>query len=150
MIEVVPDSITDVSAERTPGPPIENLGAAMFDGEIVDSKCYLGVMKPGQGPTHRDCAVRCLLGQVPAMLVVRESKGVRRIALIVSDGESRERTLPALAGKPVRVRGALLVRGGQSFLSVSPTDIIPLPQVTGPPSAMPDHRHQHDRQSDFD
>jgi hypothetical protein len=25
-------------------------------GEIVDSKCYLGVMNPGQGKVHRDCA----------------------------------------------------------------------------------------------
>ena len=122
MIEVVPDSITDVSAERTPGPPIENLGAAMFDGEIVDSKCYLGVMKPGQGPTHRDCAVRCLLGQVPAMLVVREARRVRRIALIPSDSVWFQRMLPALAGRPIRLYGTLMVRGEQWFLSLSPMD----------------------------
>ena len=34
-------------------------------GEIVDSKRYLGVMNPGNGKVHRDCAVRCLSGGIP-------------------------------------------------------------------------------------
>ena len=43
----------------------------MLRGEIVDSKCYLGVMNPGEGTVHRDCAARCLSGGLPPMLVVR-------------------------------------------------------------------------------
>lgn len=34
-------------------------------GEIVDPKCYFGVMKPGEGKTHRSCAVRCIAGGIP-------------------------------------------------------------------------------------
>jgi hypothetical protein len=40
-------------------------------GEIVDSKCYLGVMNPGAGKVHRECAVRCLSGGIPAAFAVR-------------------------------------------------------------------------------
>jgi hypothetical protein len=38
----------------------KNLGEFELVGEIVDSKCYLGNMNPGNGKVHRDCAVRCL------------------------------------------------------------------------------------------
>jgi len=31
-------------------------------GQIVDPKCYLGVMKPGEGKPHSDCAIRCIDG----------------------------------------------------------------------------------------
>jgi hypothetical protein len=34
-------------------------------GEIVDPKCYFGVMKPGEGKPHRSCAIRCLSGGIP-------------------------------------------------------------------------------------
>ena len=34
-------------------------------GEIVDPKCFFGVMKPGEGKTHRSCAVRCIAGGIP-------------------------------------------------------------------------------------
>ncbi len=123
MIEVVPESVTTISVDTVPGPAIHAVGVTTLDGEIVDSKCYLGVMKPGDGPTHRDCAVRCLLGQVPAMLVVHEPGWVRRVALIASDTAAFDRMLPELAGRPVRVRGTLFVRGGQRFLSVLPSDV---------------------------
>ena len=34
-------------------------------GEIVDPKCYFGVMKPGEGKAHRSCAIRCIAGGIP-------------------------------------------------------------------------------------
>jgi hypothetical protein len=34
-------------------------------GEIVDPKCFFGVMKPGGGKSHRSCAIRCISGGIP-------------------------------------------------------------------------------------
>lgn len=34
-------------------------------GEIVDPKCYFGVMKPGEGKPHMSCAIRCISGGIP-------------------------------------------------------------------------------------
>ena len=42
----------------------QNLGKFTLTGKILDSKCYPGVMKPGQGKTHRSCAICCLSGFV--------------------------------------------------------------------------------------
>lgn len=36
-----------------------------LSGEIVDPKCYFGVMKPGEGKAHRSCAIRCIAGGIP-------------------------------------------------------------------------------------
>ncbi|MDQ1349362.1 MAG: hypothetical protein QG573_2741, partial [Acidobacteriota bacterium] len=50
-------------AEPGLAPPAQvPLGRQRLRGEIVDSKCWFGVMKPGQGKAHKDCAVRCISG----------------------------------------------------------------------------------------
>jgi hypothetical protein len=53
-------------------------------GEIVDSKCFLGVMVPGQGKTHRGCASLCLRGGIPPALFVQDRAGESRLVLLVS------------------------------------------------------------------
>ncbi len=53
-------------------------------GEIVDSKCFLGVMTPGQGKTHRACASLCLRGGIPPALFVEDRAGASRLVLLVS------------------------------------------------------------------
>jgi hypothetical protein len=41
------------------------LGKTQLNGEILDPKCYLGVMRPGEGKPHRSCAIRCIAGGIP-------------------------------------------------------------------------------------
>ena len=47
--------------------PAESVGGGpvTVSGEIVDSKCFLGVMVPGAGKTHKECASLCLRGGIP-------------------------------------------------------------------------------------
>lgn len=123
MIEVVPGSVVVGAVTEASLHPLRKIGMTSFEGEIVDSKCHLGVMKPGRGPTHRDCAVRCLLGSVPPMLVTKEGEATRRIALVVMDSAAFSEMLPSLAARPVRVRGTLLERGSQLFLSTETATI---------------------------
>jgi hypothetical protein len=56
-------------------------------GEIVDSKCFLGVMVPGSGKTHKDCASLCLRGGIPPALYVRDQSG--QIVALAPDGTIR-------------------------------------------------------------
>jgi hypothetical protein len=54
MLEVVPGSIHEIATARSGDPAHSNdLGPVTLRGEIVDSKCYLGVMNPGNGKVHR-------------------------------------------------------------------------------------------------
>lgn len=52
-----------------------SLGPFELVGEIVDSKCFSGVMKPGAGKTHMGCAIRCISGGVPAVFHVHNHEG---------------------------------------------------------------------------
>src|SRR5450432_1916098 len=53
----------------------KELGLFNIKGEIIDPKCYFGVMKPGESKVHRDCAIRCILGGIPPMLAVKNDQG---------------------------------------------------------------------------
>lgn len=49
-------------------------GIKEIKGEIIDPKCFFGVMKPGYGKVHKSCAIRCISGQIPPVLAMREGE----------------------------------------------------------------------------
>ena len=109
MVEIDPHTIEVV--ERSPNATAEtvNLGSATLTGEIVDSKCYLGVMNPGRGKVHRDCAARCVSGGIPPALLTSTGE----IFLLVNhDGKPFPQDfLRQLVGELVVIRGDLIRRG---------------------------------------
>lgn len=110
-----------------------SLGQVDVVGEIVGSKCYLGVMKPGSGKTHRDCAVRCISGGVPPMLVIRDDAGAElRPVLLDSEGNEIGPELLELVGWPVRVRGEIFERDDVIYLLADRSDYSRLEGGTGP------------------
>jgi hypothetical protein len=117
MIEVAGGATIATNTTRaSASEPLHALHPITIQGEIVDSKCHLGVMKPGEGPTHRDCAVRCLLGDIPPMFVPHDGRELGRVSLVSADGRAFVEA-SAWAGKPVLIRGTLLQRGSQTFLA---------------------------------
>lgn len=101
------------SLETLPAPPQSSqdpapthLGELQLTGELVDTKCYFGVMRPGSGKVHRACAVRCLSGGVPAGLLVRREDGQAVVVLLVGEGKEVPWKV-SWAGREIRVRGRL-------------------------------------------
>lgn len=122
LLQIVPHEIETVAAARETKPSVPvRIRTVRVVGELVDSKCHLGVMKPGDGPLHRDCAVRCLLGAVPPMISVRGTK--QRFALLRGDLGPFFSDFPALAGRPLAVRGAVVSQGARRFLALELDDI---------------------------
>jgi hypothetical protein len=120
MIEVAPGSV-EPSAPLSGGPArvpsVEDLGTVTLQGEIVDSKCFLGVMNPATWTPHRACAVRCVSGGIPPMLVVRDSAGVlAHILLADGQGQPIGRELLDVIAEPIEVTGRLERHLGQLFL----------------------------------
>ena len=129
MIELVKDSITLIADTREVPAPMTNLGTITLTGEIVDSKCYLGVMNPGNGKVHRDCAVRCLSGGIPPIFATNDFRGVPAI-LLLTDATGRPLPKEAflnLVAQPVQVRGNALQTGDTLLLEIEPSAISPLP-----------------------
>lgn len=136
MLEMEPgDTIRlerSVGADQISGldePRIAPLGRVTLCGEIVDSKCFLGAMKPGEGKTHKECATLCIAGGIPPMFVTLDAFG-RRDYYLVTDSEGRgfegrvlrEAVLPHVADA-VELTGELELHDGVSVLLIDPKDI---------------------------
>jgi hypothetical protein len=101
-------------------PEAQALGEVTMRGEIVDSKCFLGVMKPGPGKIHRACAALCLLGGIPPMFVIRDPEGQKFGYLLTdSTGRSSSKQLSPMVATPVKVNGTLEKRGDLTYLKLS-------------------------------
>ena len=109
MVEIDPKTITVIESAENPELKTADLGTATLIGEIVDSKCYLGVMNPGRGKVHRDCAARCLSGGIPPALLTSTGE----IVLLVNHDGNPFATdaLREFVDEVVVVRGNLVRRG---------------------------------------
>lgn len=83
----------------------EPLGAVTLAGEIVDSKCYLGRMRPGAGRMHRACAQSCIGGGVSPILVTHDPDGEHHWALESPAGESVRLEVLPFVTEPVEISG---------------------------------------------
>jgi len=114
MLEVVPGTIerdrTPLPADGRPAPAssVEDLGRSTYVGEIVDSKCFLGVMNPGRLEVHRACAQRCIAGGIPPMLFARDDRGREAHLLLVdAAGAPLNDRILGLVARPVTIEGRL-------------------------------------------
>jgi hypothetical protein len=98
-----------------------DLGDVTLRGEIVDYKCYLGAMKPGDGKGHKACAALCISGGIPPMLVGFEGGGPTYTVLV---GHGGGESFAPLAGEPVLVSGRLQELGGLRVLLTSAARVV--------------------------
>ena len=126
MIEVIPDSIKagETKIDWLPDGATIGLRRQKLVGEIVDSKCFLGVMNPGQLLPHRACAIRCISGGIPPVLLVRQPDGSAHYFLLVStDGRPVNREVLDLVAEPVQITGEVERQGELLILRADPKTI---------------------------
>ncbi len=110
LIEVVPASLQATAGPSfAPDTPV-NLGPVTLAGEIVDSKCYFGVMNPGAGKVHRDCAARCLSGGIPPAFIAIDPEGRSHVYMLTNKDGGK---IPAdwaadHAARPITLCGDLM------------------------------------------
>jgi hypothetical protein len=105
------------------GPEVEiPLGRMTLKGEVVDSKCHLGVMKPGRGKPHKACAIRCISGGIPPVLRVTNHAGEAEYLLLVdTDGSPVNRDVLEFVAEPVEISGEVVRAGARLILYADPT-----------------------------
>lgn len=115
------DDIAETTApEGASAPAIEPLETVTLSGEVVDSKCFMGVMKPGGGKVHRACAALCVAGGIPPMLVVKQTDGSRYGYMLVDQqGKSAAEEVADTIAMPVRIAGQLERRGDLTYLRMN-------------------------------
>lgn len=125
MIEVQSGTLrADGARADLPLPPKQATGEMRLRGMIVDSKCYLGVMNPGEGKPHRECAVRCISGGIPPLFVVQDETGkMDRLWLVGADGAAINDRILDYVAEPVEIAGSVQMEAGQLVLRAAPENI---------------------------
>jgi hypothetical protein len=108
-------SLPSEAESRLRAVTVECLGKVTVQGELVDSKCHLGAMKPGEGRPHRGCALLCLQGGVPPIFRTRDN---RLLLLTSPDGRSLDPRHFQLAGVASIANGTLTRCGDLDTLTV--------------------------------
>lgn len=115
MIELMPDEPIRADSPLSPEilarlktPRVEKLGQVTLCGEVVDSKCYLGAMKPGEGKTHKECATLCIAGGIPPVFVTTDPAGRRSYFLLCDPaGQPLDDSILPYVGDPLELAGDL-------------------------------------------
>jgi hypothetical protein len=96
------------------------LGTTTLKGEVIDPKCYFGVMKPGEGKVHKDCAIRCISGGIPPVLMMTNEKGERSFVLLVgARGKRLNEAVKDFVGISSQVSGELMQEGDWLIMQVA-------------------------------
>ncbi len=121
MLEINPSAIERINESSTAALPNEALGRFTFVGEIVDSKCYLGVMNPGHTKPHRECAVRCISGGVPPLFLACDSQGADiALQLANAQGEPLSNEVLDFVAEPIQITGEVSRQGEWLTLRANP------------------------------
>jgi len=80
-----------------------------LQGEIIDPKCFFGVMKPGKGKIHRSCAVRCISGGIPPVFATTDGNNIAEYYLLTdTKGQPINQSVLPFVGKPSILSGAVV------------------------------------------
>lgn len=74
MLGVAQGDIKPIDQVTTPIPQNGTSKDVSIVGEVLDAQCFMGIMNPGYGRTHRGCATLCIRGGQPVFF----SMGLRR------------------------------------------------------------------------
>ena len=107
-------------------PTAQDLGAVSLAGEILDSKCWFGAMRPSEGKVHKTCASLCIRGGIPPAFFTRGPSGRGGLVLLTDAGRAQGPDLLPLVADPVRVQGSLRRMGDLLLLDAAPAKFVRL------------------------
>ncbi len=100
-------------------PIAKKLREQYIEGEIVDPKCYFGVMKPGFGKIHRSCAALCISGGIPPVLVSKDKNGEEKYYLLTDlKGNAIHKDILPYIGRPSILFGEVSILGDWNILKI--------------------------------
>ncbi len=115
-----PDATDPALLAWRPPAPVD-LGPYTLKGELVDSKCYYGAMRPGDGKVHMACANLCMLGGVPPMYSLEHEDGDRSVLVLADhDGSALPFDYLDYTSLYLEARGRVERRGSLHILKVDP------------------------------
>lgn len=101
--------------------PEKSLGEYTLKGEIVDSKCFYGVMNPGNLKVHKACAINCIRGGIPPVFIVKDELGnIGYYLLQDKDGNAVNKNILDKIAEPLEIKGEVIKQGDLLILKADP------------------------------
>ncbi len=114
---------TNIETTQLQFPEPEFLTDVSLSGEILDTKCWFGAMRPSSGKVHKACAALCIRGGLPPAFFVKDKQGNHALMIMtVNEGSFSDNEL-AYVADPVSVSGKVYVRGNILQLDTTPDQI---------------------------
>ena len=130
MVEIESGSVTASGAGEAAAREV--LGPRTLVGRIVDSKCFLGIMKPGSTKPHRACAARCIAGGVPPIFLLSDAEGPAAYLMLVgADGHGVNNEVLDLVDEPLEITGEVSRLDDLWVLAADPATYRRLPKDSG-------------------
>ncbi len=125
LIQITDDEkVTLVNTKKVKGPEKETVSKMTLQGEIIDPKCYFGVMKPGKGKIHRSCAVRCISGGIPPVLATTDNNNISEYYLLTDlKGHRISDAILPFIGKPSEIKGIVEKMEDWYVMRINPQEI---------------------------
>jgi len=125
LIQITDDEKVSLENKNKSLTPSKNTISKMtLQGEIIDPKCYFGVMKPGKGKIHRSCAVRCISGGIPPVLATTDGNNIAQYYLLTDlVGNPIHQDVLPFIGKPSEITGTVEKMEDWYLLKINPEDI---------------------------
>lgn len=102
-------NVNTTTPSQQAAPVVKDLGIVELTGEVIDPKCFFGVMKPGHAKPHRDCAIRCIAGGISPVFYVRNEQGEAGYYLILDEnGKKMNDDLKNHVAEPVLLKAKAL------------------------------------------
>lgn len=100
-------------------------GSVVYRGEILDSKCWFGAMRPGQGKPHKACASLCIRGGLPPVFCPGDTCGSGKSIPLLTDGNGRPHGLDLIpfVADPVMAAGRMVQIGDVTEFRVNLSSI---------------------------
>ena len=118
------EKVTLVNSKKMNTPEKHRISEMILYGEIIDPKCYFGVMKPGKGKIHRSCAVRCISGGIPPVLVTTDGNNISQYYLLTNlHGNPIHEAVLSFIGQPSKISGIVEKMEDWYILKIKPNDI---------------------------
>jgi len=98
-------SVDDSTSNVKPNPKRGQL--VELSGEIIDPKCYFGLMKPGEGKIHKSCAIRCISGGIPPVFrdEVNYPSSSRYLIMQDQNGNNINKEILPYVGEKIKLKG---------------------------------------------
>lgn len=104
-------------------PEIEPIGEITLSGEILDTKCWFGAMRPSEGKTHKSCASLCIKSGLPPAFYVKAPQDQKALMIMTDRGAAHSNELLPYVADPVEIT-AMAQRWGDLLLLDGPVSQI--------------------------